>query len=163
MAIRAIILRKKLNDAKKEIETLRAIDFDSRKAELETREAEIVKAVEEANTEEEQKAVEEAADAFDADKQALDQEVSENETKIADLETSVEEMERELSELENEQVRTVPPIPVDAQPEPEKKTTTKKSGGKRTMFKTRAIRMMNVAEREALIARDDTQEFLKQV
>ena len=163
MAIRAIILRKKLNDAKKEIETLRAIDFDSRKAELETREAEIVKAVEEATTEEEQKAVEEAADAFDADKQALDQEVSENETKIADLETSVEEMERELSELENEQVRTVPPIPGDAQPAPEKKTTTKKSGGKRTMFKTRAIRMMNVAEREALIARDDTQEFLKQV
>ena len=31
------------------------------------------------------------------------------------------------------------------------------------MFKTRAIRQMSVVEREALIARDDTQEFLKKI
>ena len=31
------------------------------------------------------------------------------------------------------------------------------------MFKTRAIRQMSVVEREALIAREDTQAFLKQI
>ena len=164
MAIRTIILRKKISDQKKILDQLTAKrdGFAQARAELEKREAEIVASVDEANTDEERTAVEEAADQLDQDQKAFENEVAENEKQISDIENEVSDMERELSEIEDAQNRTVPPPPAEPEGETTKKTT-KKSGGKRTMFKTRAIRMMSVAEREALITRDDTQEFLKHI
>ena len=164
MAIRTIILRKKISDQKKALTALisKRDGFDQARAELEKREAEIVKAIEEANTDEERSAVEDAADLFDSDKQAFENDVAETDKQISDIENEVSEMEQELSQIEDEQNRTVPPPPAEPVGETTKKTT-KKSGGKRTMFKTRAIRQMSVVEREALIARDDTQEFLKKI
>lgn len=164
MAIRAIVLKKKITDAKKDIETLRANreTLANRADELKKRESEIVSAVDEVSNEEEQKAVEELAAAYDADKSEFDNDVNENETKISDMEKAVEDMERELSEIESEQTRTVPPPPEKS----DEQTTTKskkKTGGKRTMFKTRSIRMMNYAEREELITRDETKEFLAEI
>lgn len=137
--------------------------FDQARAELEKREAEIVKAIEEANTDEERSAVEEAADLFDSDKQTFENDVAETDQQISDIENEVSEMEQELSQIEDEQNRSVPPPPAEPAGDETPKKTTKKSGGKRTMFKTRAIRQMSVVEREALIARDDTQEFLKKI
>lgn len=164
MAIRTIILRKKISDQKKALTALisKRDGFDQARAELEKREAEIVKAIEEANTDEERSAVEEAADLFDSDKQAFENDVAETDKQISDIENEVSEMEQELSAIEDEQNRTVPPPPAEPVGETTKKTT-KKSGGKRTMFKTRAIRQMSVVEREELITRDDTQEFLKKI
>ena len=164
MAIRTIILRKKISDQKKALEALKSVrdGFADKRAELEKREAEIVASVDEASTDEERTAVEEAADQFDQDQKSFENDVAENEKQISDIETEVSEMERELAEIEEAQSRSVPPPP-DELAETPKKTTTKKSGGKRTMFKTRAIRMMSVAERDALVARDDTQEFLKKI
>lgn len=164
MAIRTIILRKKISDQKKALTALisKRDGFDQARAELEKREAEIVKAIEEANTDEERSAVEEAADLFDSDKQAFENDVAETDKQISDIENEVSEMEQELSQIEDEQNRTVPPPPAEPVGETTKKTT-KKSGGKRTMFKTRAIRQMSVVEREELITRDDTQEFLKKI
>ena len=164
MAIRTIILRKKISDQKKALEALisKRDGFDQARAELEKREAEIVKAIEEANTDEERSAVEDAADLFDSDKQAFENDVAETDKQISDIENEVSEMEQELSQIEDEQNRTVPPPPAEPVGETTKKTT-KKSGGKRTMFKTRAIRQMSVVEREELITRDDTQEFLKKI
>lgn len=164
MAIRTIILRKKISDQKKALEALKSVrdGFADKRAELEKREAEIVASVDEASTDEERTAVEEAADQFDQDQKSFENDVAENEKQISDIETEVSEMERELAEIEEAQSRSVPPPPAEPAETP-KKTTTKKSGGKRTMFKTRAIRMMSVAERDALVARDDTQEFLKKI
>ena len=165
MAIRAIILRKKINDTRKEIEKLVANreTLATKADELNARESEIVKAVDEVTNEEEQKAIEEAADNFDQDKTAFENEVSENETRIADLEKEVTEMETELSGLESEQNRTVPPPPENKDGETATKTTKKKTGGKRTMFRTRSIRAMNIAEREELITRDETKAFLAEI
>lgn len=164
MAIRTIILRKKISDANKEIETLRAVaaEFETRRAELEKRETEIVTAVEEANTDDERSAVEEAADQYDQDKTAFDQDVADNAEKIADLEKSVGEMERELSELENNQVRSVPPIPADKAPAT-KPTSKKKTGGKNNMFRTRSLRGLSIVERDELMARDETKAFLTEI
>jgi len=164
MAIRTILLRKKISESKKTLDQLIAKrdEFDQKREELSKREAEIVKAIEEASTDEERSAVEEAADLFDSDKTAFENEVSENEQKISDIEGEVSEMERELTDIEDQQSRTVPPPPAEPVGD-EPKKSTKKTGGKRTMFKTRAIRMMSVAERAELIARDDTQEFLKNI
>lgn len=165
MAIRTIILRKKISDQKKALEALisKRDGFDQARAELEKREAEIVKAIEEANSDEERSAVEEAADLFDSDKQTFENDVAETDQQISDIENEVSEMEQELSQIEDEQNRSVPPPPEKPVVDETPKKTTKKSGGKRTMFKTRAIRQMSVVEREALIAREDTQAFLKQI
>ncbi|MBR5013445.1 MAG: phage major capsid protein [Bacteroidales bacterium] len=165
MAIRTILLRKKINDQKKVLDQLRAAkaDFEKKAADLKTREDELIASVDEVSSEEEQKAVEEAADALEADKAALDTEVSENDQKISDLETEITDMERDLEKLEEEQ-RTVPPIPTDDKPEetPAKKTT-KKSGGKRTMLKCRSLRNMSIVDRDELINREDTQNLLNEV
>ena len=74
MALKVLMLRKKLNDAKKALETLRAKDAD-----FATREAELEKAIEEANTDEERAAVEEAVTAFETEK-------AEHETEAGNLE-----------------------------------------------------------------------------
>jgi hypothetical protein len=65
MALKALMIRKKLTDANKSLEALRQKD-----AELEKREAELTQSIEEAQTDEERSAVEEAVNAFDADKTA---------------------------------------------------------------------------------------------
>ena len=54
MALKVLMLRKKLNDAKKALETLREKDAD-----FQTRETELEKSIEEAQTDEERTAVEE--------------------------------------------------------------------------------------------------------
>ena len=59
MALKALMLRKKLNDAKKALEALRAKD-----AEFEKREKEIEASIDEAEAEEERAAVEEAVESF---------------------------------------------------------------------------------------------------
>lgn len=164
MAIRTIILRKKISDQKKILDQLKTKrdGFEQARAELEKREAEIVASVDEASTEEERTAVEEAADQYDQDQTAFNNDVAETEKQISDIETEVSDMERELAEIEEAQSRTVPPPPEKPAEEPTKKTT-KKSGGKRTMFKTRSIRQMSIVEREDLIAREDTKAFLSEV
>ena len=69
MAIRTILLRKKISDKRKEIETLTAKrdGFDQRRAELETREAEIVNAISEAETEDERRRLIEERTRLDAE------------------------------------------------------------------------------------------------
>ena len=164
MAIRTILLRKKIADKKKELDQLRAMsgDFESRKAELEKREAETAAAIDEAQTEEEKAAVEESVNAIEADQAQLDTDVSDNDAKIADLEKEVDEMERELADIESEQSRSVPPPPA-AEEEPAKTTKKTKKGGSRSMFRCKNLRAMTIVEREELINRDDVQAFLREV
>ena len=167
MALKTILLRKKIADKKAAIETLRKAseEFASKREDLKKREEEVAAAIDETNeatTDEERQAIEETVTAIENETAELDAAESENAGKIADLEAEVSEMERELAAAEDQQERTVPPIPTDAQPEAKPKTT-KKSGGKRTMFKTRSLRQMAIAEREALVTREDTQEFLSTI
>lgn len=167
MALKTILLRKKIADKKAMIETLRKAseEFASKREDLKKREEEVAAAIEETNeatTDEERQAIEDTVTAIENETAELDAAESENAGKIADLEAEVSEMERELSAAEDQQERTVPPIPTDAQPEAKPKTT-KKSGGKRTMFKCRSLRQMAIAEREELINREDTQAFLAEV
>ena len=106
MALKTLMLRKRITDAKKELETLRAKD-----EELITREKELEVSISEVNTEEERDAVSEAIDAFEAEKTA-------HEDKKADLERQVAELEAELQEEEKEQ--EVPETPAEERKETEK-------------------------------------------
>ena len=161
--LRALMLRKKINDAKKDIEALRAkeSDFETRAAEIQKRSDDTAQAIDEAQTEEEKQAVEEAITAIENDQAALDFEKSENDQKIADLENEVSEMEKELEEVEDQQRAKAPAA------EPEKiipaTTNTFTERNMNKMFKTRSLNRMSIAERAELVAREDVQKTLAEV
>lgn len=90
MALKALMLRKKLNDARKALEALRAKD-----AEFEKREKEIEASIEEAEAEEERAAVEEAVESFEAEKKQHEDEKAGLERQISDLENDLKEEEKE--------------------------------------------------------------------
>lgn len=93
MALKTLMLRKKIEDKRKELEAVRA------SGDFETREAEIEKAIEEAGTDEEKAAVDEEIDKLEAEKK-------EAEEKIEGLEKEVEELEKELAGIEEGQKET---------------------------------------------------------
>lgn len=90
MALKALMLRKKLNDARKALEALRAKD-----AEFEKREKEIEASIEEAEAEEERSAVEEAVESFESEKKQHEDEKAGLERQISDLEKDLQEEEKE--------------------------------------------------------------------
>lgn len=137
MALKALMLRKRLNDAQKALDTLRAKDAD-----FETRKADIEKAIEEADTEEERAAVEEAIATYETEKEA-------HESEAASLEAQVRQLEEELTAEEQAQGE---PAPVVEERKVEIKMTN------RTKFFG-----MTATERDAFISRDDVQKFLGQV
>ena len=92
MAMKALMLRKKIDLKKKEQEALRAHG-----EELEKREAELTRAIDEVETEKEQGTVEEAVGEFEREK-------AEHEEKVQELDTQVRELEKELADLEAEQI-----------------------------------------------------------
>ena len=138
MALKAIMLRKKIDDKKKELEALRA-----RKDELQTREAEIEKAISEAETEEQRSAVEDAITEHESAK-------AEVEKAEMDLNAEIEELEGELASEEREQN-------TDPVKEPEKREE------KKTMENRTKFFGLGHEERDAMFAREDVQEFLGKV
>lgn len=89
MALKVLMLRKKLNDANKALEALRARD-----AEFDTRETELANDIEAAESAEERAAVEEAIDSFETEKAAHKTECEGLERTIADLEKDLEDEEK---------------------------------------------------------------------
>ena len=143
MALKALMLRKKIDGKKKELEALRV-----KAAELVTREAEIAKAIEEAESEEERAVVEEEVNSFEADKSAN--------TAAADaLEGEIRQLEEELEEEERSQDTSAPAPAAD----PEKREV-KREGTMRTrgFFKG-----MSDERRSAVFGRDDVKAFLGEV
>ena len=93
MALKSLMLRKRIEDKKKELDTLRE------SSNFETREAEIERSIEEAETDEEKDAVDEEIDKLEAEKKEIEE-------KISGLEGELEELEKELAELEAAQEDT---------------------------------------------------------
>lgn len=96
MALKALMLRKKIDGKQKELAALRAKDEEFTK-----REAELEAAINEAKTDEEQKAVEEEVDTFNEEKSA-------NDAAKVDLEKEIGELEGELEAEERSQDTTPP-------------------------------------------------------
>lgn len=132
--LKALMLRKKIDGAKKELEALRA-----KSAEFETREKELETAIGEAETEEETKTVEEAVEAFDKEKADHEEAVEALETKIADL-------EKDLAEEEARQ---------DTTP---KKTREKEV--KPMSTRSKIFEKLNMEQRNAMFERQDVKDFL---
>lgn len=139
MALKALMLRKKIDDKKKELEALRASnDFDKREAELEA-------SINEAETDEEKAAVEEEVAKFEAEK-------ADFEAKEGALDEEVRNLE---SELEEEEKKLETPVPEAPKPEEGRKDV-------HTM-ETRKFFNMSTQERNAFFADAEVKAFLERV
>lgn len=137
MALRALMLNKKLSNAKKSLEEARA-----KMADLETREAELEKAISEVETDEERSAVEEEVESFEAEK-------AEAQTKVENLEAEVESLEKELRESQTEEAE------VEETAEPEKR--------EKEIHIMKRWKEMGYEERDAFVKTDEMQAFLGEV
>lgn len=134
MAIKALMLRKKLDDKNKILAALREKDAD-----FATREAELEQALNEAKTEEEEKTVEDAITAFTNEQE-------QHETSKKDLEEEIAGLENELAE-EERKVKALSSAPKERKENTVMDVRTKFFG-------------MTAQERDAFISRDDVKEFL---
>lgn len=152
MALRQIMLSRKIEQKKNELTALREKDAD-----FQTREADLEKSIEEAQTEEEQTVVEEEIEKFETEKAAHDEAKAKLETEIGDLEA-----ELEASEVE-------PPAPDQRTIKSEKKVRTNTRMNTAEMkirslpMSIRAFDSLPMETREAIVQRDDVKTFLAQL
>ena len=150
MKLRALMLRKNLDDKRKALEAERAKD-----AEFEQREADLMASIEEASTEEEKAVVREAIDAFETEK-------TEHDKAVTDLDEEVRNLEAQLEDAESEQDKAAPAEPETAPADPE--TRSKRKESKTMNMRTRKVfGHMTREDREEMIQRSDVQEFLTEV
>ncbi len=138
--LRALLLRKKINEKKKTLDAMKAKDFSAREAELKQGIEEIT----EETTEEERTALEEAITEFETEK-------AEHEKAVADLEGEIEELESELAEVEAEQ-ETEPEEPHEERKVIKEMTTRAK------IFKN-----MDMATRTAMFEREDVKGWIGEI
>ena len=150
MALRQIMLSRKIEQKKQELAALREKDAD-----FQTREDALTQAIEEAQTEEEQKTVEEEVEKFDTEKTAHDESKEKLEVEIGDLEAELEAAEVD------------PPAPAERHDNKEKKVRTNVM---RTDVNIRSLPMSKRAFdalpadlRESIVQRDDVKTFLAQL
>ena len=139
MALKTLVLRKRIDTKKQELEALRAKDAD-----FESREAELEKDIDAAQTQEERDAVDTAVEQFDTEKEA-------HEAAKSTLETDIKNLERELEEAESkERQRSAPPAPETRKEDKNMSTRTKFFG-------------MTMQERTAFFANEEVKSFLSEV
>ena len=154
MALKALLLRKRIDAKKKELDQLRARD-----AEYATRAAELEQAIEETETDEQRTAVEEEITAFETDRQNYS-------NSVAELENEINELEGELAE--EEAAQNTDPAPAESS---ERARNRNERIGEsdmprerdHTMTRARVFGSMTAAEQSALIERNDVREFLETV
>lgn len=149
MALKAIMLRNRIDKKMSELEELRKKD-----EEFLNREAELEAAINEAVTEEEQQVVSEQIDAFDTEK-------TEHEKAKTRLQGEIDDLEAQLAETEKE-----PPA------EPVREVKVKKEERKEMMvnreirslpMNVRAFDSLPVETRNQIVEREDVKEFLERM
>lgn len=147
MALKALMLRKKLDNTKKELQALieKRAAFEAKELELRT----AVEELTEESTDEERATVEAAIEEFEAEN-------SENENEIRSLEETVGQIEAELEAEEAEQETDPEPEPAAA-PEAEARTNREVE-----RMNTRTKFGMTYEQRSAIAQREDVQAFLAQ-
>mgnify|MGYP003289104735 FL=1 len=141
MALKALMLKRKIDLAQQALAALRAKD-----AEFATREAELEASIAEVQTDEERAAVDEAVTAFEADKAAHDAEVGK-------LEEDLRSLEKELSEAEAKQE-----IPAPA--ETPAQTETEERKVENVMEIRTRFNEMSMEQRSAFVKREDVAAWL---
>lgn len=150
MALKAIMLRSKIDKKRSELNELLEKDAD-----FEAREAELEQAIEEAQTEEEQQAVSEQVEAFETEK-------TEHEEAKTNLTNEISGLEEELAETEKEP-------PISERGINKKKVRTEANMTKiemdirRLPMNRRAFDSLPNETKDSIIAREDVKEFLSRM
>lgn len=152
MALKAIMLRSKIDKKRSELNALLEKDAD-----FEAREAELEQAIEEAQTEEEQQTVSEQVEAFETEK-------TEHEESKARLNEEIAGLEDELSATEAEP-------PIDRTAAPVKKPIRKERKGvemitrdiRKLPMSVRAFDSLPMETRENIVEREDVKAFLSKI
>lgn len=145
--LKALMLRKKLNDVQKLLEANR-----TKADELKTREAELEQDINAAETEEEQQAVEAAVAEFETEK-------AENEAENTKLTEQVEELERELQETEQ---KANAPAPSEGEERARKELPIMENAITNTRTKE-IFGKLSLEQRTAMFERDDVKQFMAEV
>lgn len=144
MALKALLLKKKLDESRKALDALRAKDAD-----FEKREAELTQSIEEVTEEttvEERNALDELVSAFEGEKAAHDEEKGKLERVVGDLE----------SELAEEEAKQNTEPPVEAVKEERKVEISMTTRNK-------IFEKMTAQEREAFASREDVKTYLGEI
>ena len=145
MALKALMLRKRIDLKKKDLEQLRTQMTD-----LEKREAELTLAIEEVTNEDEQKAVQESVDALIEEKEKLEASVEEIDQVIKDLEAELEAAEEDQS---------TEPAPAPA-PEEQNKERSKPMS---EVITRQAVRGTVREQLAAIITRSEVKDYIAEV
>ena len=155
MALKALMIRKKLDDKRKALEVLREkdADFEKREAELET-------AIEEAETDEERSAVEEEVEKFEEEKAAHEEEKTNLEGEVRGLEDELKETE------ENEERSTVQgdrTVQGNKRPELREESIMITRDAKKIRNTRDKFEAMTDAQRSAIFDRDDVTGWIDEI
>lgn len=140
MALKALMLKKKIDEKRKALNELLTKDAD-----FKSREAELEKSIEEASTDEERSVVEDEVEAFETEK------ATHAETK-ANLNTEIEGLEGELREIEEADKAAEAKVTENAP----KERKGREMNEKRDFFE-------DVQKRDAIFARDDVKAWISEV
>lgn len=138
MALKVLMLRKKLDEANKNLSALR-----SKEDEFVKREAELATAIEEAETEEEQKTVEDAVTEFETER-------AQNTDNISALTETIAQIEADIASEEARQ---------DTTPKGE----TKEERKEETIMRFRSFDKMTENEKLAFVQREDVKAYLSEI
>jgi len=157
MALRQLVITKKIQNLRKQLDDLRAkdADFEKRKEELKIREAELEEAINEITdetTEEDKAAVDVSIEEFEKDQKALNAEIEEHDDSKKKLEDEIQRLQAELEEL-NERAKT-PPVSVPANSE---------QRGEVFNMRRRVKFFDNIEHRDAFFNRDDVKNFISEI
>ena len=152
MALKAIMLRSKIDKKRSELNALLEKDAD-----FEAREAELEQAIEEAQTEEEQQTVSEQVEAFETEK--------------TEHEESKARLNEEIAGLEDELAATEAEPPIDRTASSVKKPIRKERKGvemitrdiRKLPMNVRAFDSLPMETRENIVEREDVKAFLSKV
>ena len=147
MALKALMLRKRLDGLRSQLNALREKD-----EEFKTREADLEKAINEVENDEQRGVVEDEVTTFEQEREA-------HENQENELEEQIRQLESELETAEAEQ-NTDPPATAEPTPAPE---AERNNGRIITMNKRNIFNRMSIQERDAFFANETVKGFLGEV
>lgn len=153
MALRALMLRRSIDNKKKELEQLR-----EKEAALLKREKELEDAIEEAKDEEEQRAVEDEVEKYEEDKSAFEKAKEE-------CVAAIDKLEKELTDIEEEAPKNEPaPMTTIVDENERSKRTRMININIRALPKEqRVFDALPMQTRQEIVARQDVKNFMKEL
>lgn len=139
MALKALLIKKQIDNKRKALDALRA-----KSADFETREAQLMQAIDEVETDEQRTSVQEMVDAFEAERKQHDDDVAALENEITGLETDLA-----AEEAAQDTTPTASPAPA-AEPTTERKDVSNMTPETRNRI-------------ENIVTRDDVKAYLGEI